>query len=185
MVKEKQSRGRSLERIFLLMIAIVMSLLFLDLFTVLKRDFKDVPQRLRDGSMVNLNEANPDERFRYLLQRGYYLDDIRDIELIRSVVAQRLNTSEENIDNIGELNKSKYNVNADEAFSQGGESFRKRVIASRSLLGYSGADSALFFRERTSPVKLNAINNAALGSYSITTNLSEKPVNNMSTGSIN
>ncbi len=174
MVQEKRNRGRGLERIFLLMIAIVMGFLFLDLFTVLKRDFKEVPQRLRDGSMVNLNEANPDRRIRDLLQRGYYLEDVRDIELIRSVVAQRLNTTEDNIDNIGELNKSKYNVNADQAFTQGGESYKKRVIASRSLLGYSGPDSALFIRERTSPVVLNATNNAALGKNSITTTIIDK-----------
>ncbi|MFN2457807.1 MAG: FtsW/RodA/SpoVE family cell cycle protein [Chitinophagaceae bacterium] len=160
-------KGRTIARFFLLLASVLLGLLFLNLFFVLKRDFKDVPERLRNGTMVNLNDTNPDQRVKTLLQKGFYFEDQRDIELIKSVVAQQLNTGEYVIDNIGELNKSKYNVNADEAYNRGGDSYKQRVHTSRSVLGYTGADSVRFVQERTNPPQLPAINNIVLGKYNI------------------
>ncbi len=163
------TKRRSIERAFLGLITIVLGLLFVNLHSFLQRDFVDVHQRLSDGTMINLNDLNPGQRIKNLLERGYYFEDKRDIELIQSVVANGLSSKEEPIDNTGELNKRKYNVVADDAFQNGGESFKKRVAASRLMLGYSGDDSSLFFTERISPVQLSATTN----------------VSNIITGSIN
>lgn len=166
-IASKQQKGRGLERLSLLFISLVLALLFLDLFNVLKRDFKEVPQRLREGTMVNLNDDQPDQRIKGLLQKSYYFEDPRDIDLISSIVAQGLSTGDEVIDNIGELNKSKYNVEADVAYNLGGDSYKRRVMLSRSLLGYTGADSIRFIQEKRSPPPFPALNLVNIGNHAI------------------
>ena len=167
MIKDLQHRSRTGERLWLLAIIIVLALLFASLFTVLKRDFAQVSQRLADGTMVNLNEDNPGQRIKTLLERGFYFEDPRDIQLVSSIVSQQINTGGEDIDNIGELNKSKYNIDADKAFANGGASFKKRVQVSRALLGYSGDDSLRFEQEKKAPPPLSSLNNIALGNHNI------------------
>lgn len=163
-----RSGSRSVERIFLLLITVVMALLFFRLFTVLKKDFAEVPKRLNMGTMMNLNDPKPGERIRTLLQKGFYFEDKRDIDLISDVVSKGRSTSDEVVDNIGELNKSKYNVNTEEASVRGGEAFRKRARVERSLIGFSDDDSTLFDQERRKPVQLPSSNNLALGDRTIT-----------------
>ena len=66
--------NRTTERIFLLLITIVMGFLFFQLFSVLKKDFADVPKRLSDGTMMNLNDEKPGEHINTLVQKGFYLE---------------------------------------------------------------------------------------------------------------
>jgi cell division protein FtsW (lipid II flippase) len=163
----KHHTSRIKERIGLIGIIIILLLLFNSLFTVLKRDFSDIPARLEQGTIVNLNDGNPGQRLKQVLEKGFYFEDPRDIQLISSIVSQRLNPESTIIDNIGELNKSKYNVNADEAYASGGESFKKRVEISRKLLGFSGADTLRFKQERTAPPSLASTINVGLGTHTI------------------
>lgn len=163
----KLQTRRNTERIFLVAAMVLLGVLFSTLFTVLKSDFADVSQRLKDGTIVNLNAGKPDELFKIVLEKGFYFEDPKDIELIRSVLAQRLHSGENIIDNIGELNKSKYNIDAEEAFVKGGASFKKRVLFSRALLGYTGTDSVRFEQERSAPPPLPAINNIGMGKHTI------------------
>ena len=156
-----------LERTFLLLISALIAFLFFKLYTFLEKDFEEVPKRISEGSMINLNDPDPGTNIKLLLLKGFYFEDPKDVELVRTVIGQRLNTGEGEIDNIGELNKRKYDVEAEQAFTLGGESFKKRVILSRSLLGYNGADSVRFLQERTSPPQLPAINNIGLGAHDI------------------
>ncbi|MDB5127584.1 MAG: cell cycle protein [Mucilaginibacter sp.] len=128
--------------------------------------FTDVDKRLQDGTMINLNAKDPAGQLKELLTRGYYFDDKRDINLITATVASNIGTGQK-IDNIGELNKRKYFIIADEAFEKGGESFKSRVSASRSLLGYTGEDSVLFVSERSSPAKVPSVTDLAMGQHSI------------------
>jgi cell division protein FtsW (lipid II flippase) len=164
---QQKSPGRNTERLFLLLASVVLGLLFYQMHTVLQRDFADVPKRLADGSMVNLNSDNPGQRLRQLLQQGFYFEDRRDIALISSVVTANLRSDEATIDNIGELNKRKYFVPAEQAFAQGGESFQKRVKVSRGLLGFAGRDSLLYEQEQKSPGQFAPSVNATAGSGSI------------------
>ncbi|HVG13114.1 MAG TPA: hypothetical protein VM843_08920, partial [Flavisolibacter sp.] len=160
-------KGRMLERLFFALIAIVLGLLFLDLFRVLQKDFKDVPGRLSAGTIVNLNEPDASTLLGRLLEKGYYFEDRRDIAVITSSVAEGLAAREDKIDNIGELNKGIYNVEAEQAYARGGQSFRKRVALSRSLLGFAGADSVRFLSERTAPPVLTATADLASGKGTI------------------
>ncbi|MCU7552035.1 FtsW/RodA/SpoVE family cell cycle protein [Chitinophagaceae bacterium LB-8] len=164
-------KRRNTERIFLLLVTFVLAVLFFRLFTVLKKDFAEVPRRLAEGSMVNLNDDRPGERIKALLQKGFYFEDKRDIDLASSVISQRLNTTEATIDNIGELNKRKYDIDAEQAFAQGGDSYKKRVQLSRSLLGFTGADSLRFQQEKSNPPQLPSENKIALGKYNISGNI--------------
>ncbi|MBA2746775.1 MAG: FtsW/RodA/SpoVE family cell cycle protein, partial [Flavisolibacter sp.] len=171
--------GRNLERVWLLAIIAVLGFSFHELYKVLERDFFDVPERMQQGSIVNLNADQPGQRMKLLLTTGYYFEDPRDIELISSVMAQRIDPAAGVIDNIGELNKIKYNIKADDAFRAGGNSFRKRVQLSRSLLGYSGSDSVRFDQEMQAPLPLPAVHDASLGKSAITgkvSDLKEQPV---------
>src|SRR5687768_4428794 len=155
-VKRKQI-SRGMERIFLLFISILFAFIFFKLFTVLKKDFEEVPKRLGDGSMINLNDPDPGAQMKLLLQRGFYFEDPKDIELISSIIGQRLNTRDERIDNIGELNKRKYDVEADQASMLGGESFNKRVRLAGASLGYSDADAIRFLQVRKAAPPLPAV----------------------------
>jgi cell division protein FtsW (lipid II flippase) len=154
------------ERIFLLLISVLFVFLFFRLYSVLQLRFADVDKRLQDGTMINLNAKDPAGQLKELLTRGYYFDDKRDINLITATVANNIGTGEK-IDNIGELNKRKYFIIADEAFEKGGESFKRRVEASRSLLGYTGEDSVLFVSERSGPVKVPSVTDLAMGQHTI------------------
>ncbi len=163
----RRSVSRNTERIFLLLITVLMAVLFYKLFTALKRDFADVPKRLRDGTVMNLNADKPGERIRILLNKGFYFHDKRDIDLVSSVVANGQNNVEGIIDNIGELNKSKYNVSTEEAYLRGGEEFKKRVKVERALIGFTDEDSSLYERERRKPAPLPVGNNLAMGTGTI------------------
>ncbi|MFD1257853.1 FtsW/RodA/SpoVE family cell cycle protein [Mucilaginibacter terrae] len=165
-----EPRIRGKERLFLLMLGVIFALLFYRLHTVLQLRFADVDKRLQDGTMVNLNDKNPAGRFRQLLEKGYYFEDKRDIDLIEAIVAKGIATGDQ-IDNIGELNKRKYYINADEAFSEGGKLFKNRVNASRSLLGYTGNDSLRFKQEVKNPPSVPNVTNLGMGSHSIGGNI--------------
>jgi cell division protein FtsW (lipid II flippase) len=162
-----EKKGRWTERVALALIALVLGFLFYHLFSVLKRDFADVPARLAEGSMVNLNSDRAADQLKGVLQKGYYFEDQRDIEIIGRSVASGLVAHEGTIDNIGELNKTLYYVPADEAFSSGGESFRRRAALSRTLIGFFGADSNRFVQEKNAAPPLPATTNLGQGNYSI------------------
>ncbi len=97
------------------------------------------------------------------MANGFYFEDSRDIDIIIASVAKGLAQSNDEIDNIGELNKSKYYVDAGEAYLKGGETFRKRVGLSRSLIGFTDVDSNRYLQEKNAPPLLPAINNIDLG----------------------
>lgn len=162
-----QVRGRKIERLFLFMLIGVFGALFISLYNVLQRDFDDVEMRLAEGSMVDLNAGKTAERFQKLLLKGYYFEDKKDIDLIRSVIANGFKADQPEIDNIGELNKRRFFINADDAYAIGGEVFKRRVSASRALLGFTGDDSLRFEQERTNPPSLASVTKVASGHYTI------------------
>lgn len=169
---------RNLERLALILISIVMFLLFQKMFSVLQRDFADVDTRLDNGTMVNLNNINDSASIKTLLSKGLYFEDQRDIDFIASTIKSAKDPSII-IDNVGELNKQKYFVNADEAFARGGKSFKNRVALSRNLLGFSGPDSISFEKEQLHPLQVTSQTSAELGAYSISgtvTNHGNQPV---------
>lgn len=160
-------KPRSLERIFLLLITVVLALLFLNLYMGFQKSFASVPQRLRDGTLVNLNSDGAAQQVKALLQKGFYFEDARDIQLATAVLEQGLTTYNNALDNIGELNKRAFYVDAERAFAQGGESFKKRVQLSRALLGFTGPDSVRYAEEKTAPPAMPAIVNVGLGNATI------------------
>ena len=160
-------KERNLERIFMLIIGGVLAFLFMNLFSILKSDFENTPKRLADGTIINLNDSKPGERMRALLTRGYYFEDPRDIQLAAQIVTQGFLNSPERIENIGALNKRSFNVSTEQAFNQGGESYRKRALLSRTLIGFAGDDSLRFEQEKSAPPSLSPNASAGMGSLSI------------------
>lgn len=165
--------SRKKERIFLFFTTVILALLFGRLYMVLQQNFTDVDRRLNNGTMVNLNAPKPARNLARLLQTGYYFEDKKDIDLIEQTVAKQEKAGNE-FDNIGEINKSKFNVDADEAFAEGGKSFKERVLVSRTLLGYTGADSVRFEQERKAPPQLPAVNDLGMSGYSISGTIMNK-----------
>jgi cell division protein FtsW (lipid II flippase)/cell division protein FtsI/penicillin-binding protein 2 len=165
--KTAAAGNRRAERIFLLLITLVLGALFVTLFFAQQHNFADVRTRLDEGTMVNLNDKAPGTHIKTLLTKGYYFEDKKDIDLIENTVTNGVLQHREAIDNIGELNKRKFFVAADEAFAKGGKNFKERVIASRLLLGFTGADSLRYKQERQHPPQLPAQKDFAKGSYSI------------------
>ena len=135
----------------MLLLGSVLVYLFLQLHSVLQKDFAEVPQRLQDGSMVNLNSDRLDQRIKYLLEKEFYFEDPRDIQLAYSVVAQGMGAVDGGMDNIGELNKQRFSISTQDALDKGGISFRKRAILARTLIGFSGDDSLRYDQEKKIP----------------------------------
>ncbi|WP_276346873.1 FtsW/RodA/SpoVE family cell cycle protein [Daejeonella sp. JGW-45] len=170
---QAHSASRKFERIFLVLLSVAFGLLFFSLHQVLERDFEDVKTRISDGSMVNLNSDKTAERIQKLMLRGYYFEDKKDIDLIRSVVE---NASRDLgvIDNIGELNKRRFFVNAQEADVRGGKSFKMRARASRSLLGFTGDDSLRYDQETSRPPSLPSSTDLKSGQFDINGKIKDK-----------
>lgn len=164
---------RNIERLFLVSVAILLTLFFFRLYTVLQHRFADVETRLKDGTMVNLNAKDPATAVRSLLEKGYYFDDKRDIDLIEATIRRSIKPGVP-INNIGELNKQQFSINADEAYEKGGKSFKSRVAASRLLLGYTGDDSLHFVQEKKNPPTLSSVINLQMGKYSIAGTIQNK-----------
>ena len=165
--------SRIKERLLLLLTAIVLLTLFGRLFMVLRDGFSDVDKRLKEGTMVNLNGKNPSARLARMLRNEYYFDDPRDIDLIEKTVANGL-TGTEKFDNIGELNKKRFDINADVAYASGGQSFRQRVAVSRATLGYTGDDSVRFVQEQKSPPSYPATAEIGMGGPSLSGTVVDK-----------
>ncbi|WP_207496138.1 FtsW/RodA/SpoVE family cell cycle protein [Aridibaculum aurantiacum] len=159
--------ARNTERLFLLLTSVVLGLMFYQLFTVLQRDFADVGKRLANGTMMNLNDEKPGEKMQVLLEKGFYFQDKQDIDLIASMVKKGDAAEDLEIDNVGELNKNKYDINVSEAFTKGGQSFKKRVEVERILLGFSDQDSTLFDREVQKGIQVNSATSVGMGNRTI------------------
>jgi cell division protein FtsW (lipid II flippase) len=159
-------KNRNAERTCLLLTGIIMAFLFWKMFLVLQRDFAEVHTRLANGTMINLNDDKPGERMKEGLEKGMYFEDPKDISFIATTVAAAKKPGTE-IDNAGTLNKAPYFVKADQAFSEGGASFKKRVELSRDLLGFSKDDSTSFEKETMHPLKVAAQTNVGLGTGSV------------------
>lgn len=164
-------RARNLERTFIILIGALLAFYFFRLFTLYQERFRDVPERLANGTLINLNAGNRAVQLKNLLERGYYFEDKKDIEFIRASVSAATALQPGELDNIGELNKRQFDVNADEAFAKGGMAFQKRVKLSRQLLGFSGDDSLRFEQERKAPPPLPAVNPVNLGTARISGNI--------------
>ena len=158
-----RSINRNTERIFLLLITAVMAVLFYKIYLVLNNDFTEVPSRLQQGTMINLNNDHPEQNMKLLLQKGRYFQDEKDIDLISSTFAKARLMDSLPMDNIGDLNKKQYSVNAETALAIGGESFKKRVAAERIVLGFSDDDNAVFAQQ----AKVPSANNIAMGAHNI------------------
>ncbi len=148
-----------------MLIATVLGLLFHTLSTVLQNDFRDVDRRLRNGTMVNLNAKNSPQALATLLEKGDYVDDKQDIRFIQATIARARSTDSSAIDNVGELNKRRFAVLADEAFARGGISFKKRVTLSRSLLSATTDDSLRLYAERFARSPLPSVTDVGLRGY--------------------
>ena len=166
-------RNRKTERTCLLLIGLIMALLFWKTFSVLQRDFIEVNSRMDNGTIVNLNAGNPGEAVTALLTKGKYFEDPRDIAFIASTMAAARDTGSI-ISNIGALNKKRYFVNADEAFDKGGKSFKKRVLLSRDLLGFSDSDSLTYEKEKKHPLNVGAEAHLDLGTATVSGKVKNK-----------
>ena len=171
-------RERNIERIFMLLITGVLLILFIRLGTVLEKDYSEVPQRIANGTMVNLNGGQLDQRIKNLLEKGFYLEDPRDINLAYKTVSQGL-ASEAEMDNIGELNKKRFFLTTEQAYKEGGESYRKRAELARTLLGFAGDDSLRFNQELTNPPHLPSVVDVQMGKHKLEGKVQDRDNNNL------
>jgi cell division protein FtsW (lipid II flippase) len=166
-MKRSWWKNRNLERFFIVATGVVLTLYFFRLYERNQKQFAEVPQRLRDGTMVNLDAPQAAEHIRALLTKGYYFGDAKDISFASAAVAQGLALKPQ-MDNIGELNKRAFNVNAADALRQGGVSYRKRAQLSRYLIGYTYDDSTLYEHEAKTPEPYPTSVDVAMGRFNIT-----------------
>jgi cell division protein FtsW (lipid II flippase) len=159
--RKNASGGRIQERISIGLIAVLLLFAFFKLYGVLQERMKAINNGLAAGTIVNLNAPEPAKALKEMLAKGFYFEDPADIDLIGSVIAER--QKKDRFSNIGELNKRKFNVSADEAVQNGGISFKKRVALSRALLGFNGQDEKRFAQEAGAPPSLPSVRDLHLG----------------------
>ncbi len=160
--------GRHIERFLLVLVAAVLGGLFYTLLPVLQADFRDVDGKLKQGELVNLNAPDASQALASLLTNGYYFEDKRDVAFSQKAFADARRADSSIIDNVGDLNKRRFWVLADEAFAQGGRSYKKRVTLSRALLGLTHDDSLQFGALQTTARPLPAVADAGLRGYGLT-----------------
>jgi cell division protein FtsW (lipid II flippase) len=154
------------ERLFLGVLSVIMILFFFKLFGVLEFRMADTDAKIAAGNIVNLNAPEPVKEVMGVLERGNYDLDKRDIGYIGAVLGSRLDVGE-TFSNIGELNKRKYYVPAEEAYQQGGASFKKRVLLSRALLGFDETSGISYDKELKQPRAYSATVDLKKGTYNI------------------
>ncbi|SFQ41013.1 FtsW/RodA/SpoVE family cell cycle protein [Parafilimonas terrae] len=169
----KQHINRNTERIFLLLLSAVMAVLFYKMYLVINAGFKEVPDRLKNGTMINLNDVHYAGNMKTLLQKGRYFSDEKDINLISSTFEKTRLADSASIDNIGDLNKKQYSVLAETALSQGGETFKRRVQGERIALGITDEETALFALQQKDRSAVSSVNDLHAGSHSISGSIHE------------
>ncbi|RYY40463.1 MAG: cell cycle protein [Chitinophagaceae bacterium] len=162
---------RALERILLFAATLILGGLFYLLYTGLQKDMADVPRRLQEGSIVNLNADADGAALAGLLGKQYYLEDPRDIRAVQEVFSTRRNTVA--LDNIGALNKRPFLLRAEDALTRGGVSLQKRARLSYRLIGFSGADSVRYDQERKAPPALPSTQDLGAGRGSLSGTVTE------------
>ncbi|WP_207896702.1 FtsW/RodA/SpoVE family cell cycle protein [Flaviaesturariibacter flavus] len=153
---------RRTERVLLLAIALVLGGLFALLYRKQEADFAAVPQRLSEGTMVNLNADPNGEALARLLLDQYYFEDPRDVRLIKEAVASGRQSVTE-LDNTGALNKRPFLVPAGDALARGGTALQKRARLANRLIGFDGPDSMRYLQEKKAPPPLPAVQQLAMG----------------------
>jgi cell division protein FtsW (lipid II flippase)/cell division protein FtsI/penicillin-binding protein 2 len=166
-LKRNFLKERKLERIFLVLSAVILALLFMRLLQIEQPNFAEVQGRLKNGTLVNLNAPNAGQRMTELLSNNYYLTDPADIAFAAATINKGLASEELVMDNIGELNKKQFYVSASEAFARGGTSYKKRSLLSRRLIGFTFDDSLLYEQEIRSPRSLPATVPVGMGGPAI------------------
>ncbi|MEJ5960978.1 FtsW/RodA/SpoVE family cell cycle protein [Pedobacter immunditicola] len=157
---------RRKERLFIGLLSVVLLLFFFNLFGVLQDRLAGTDKQLANGSIINLNGPDPINDIRRVLTTGNYDLDRRDVAYIGSVLENRLQSGEE-FENIGELNKRAYYVPAEQAYVNGGQSFKKRALLSRTLLGYDDENGINYQQEKSNPKAHPAITDLQAGEYQI------------------
>ena len=94
-------RARTLERTFIILVGALLAFYFFRLFTIYQDRFREVPERLGNGTIINLNAGNRAEQLKNLLTRGFYLEDKKDIEFIYRSVSSATAALPGELDNSG------------------------------------------------------------------------------------
>ena len=139
--------------------AIVLLILFYQLYQALLPQLDRTDKLLKEGAAVKLERVISKDRLRKVIADGSYFTDPRDISLLVDSLAARLLTTGEP-DNLGALNKSGFAITAplDWQPTIGGPDFAGRLLASRQRLGF---DSALYVQELTGPVSRELLSGAS------------------------
>ena len=175
--KYQPGNGRRLkERWFIGLLSVVLLLLFFKLFGVLQQRIIGTESKLADGSIVNLNGADPVKAIKRVLTTGNYDLDQRDIGYVGSILGSRLQTGEV-FQNIGELNKKQYYIAAEEAILKSGQSFKKRVLLSRMLIGYEAENGISYDKEKSNPKAYPETVDLNAGEYMISGEVKAKEAN--------
>ncbi|SDL77364.1 FtsW/RodA/SpoVE family cell cycle protein [Pedobacter antarcticus] len=133
----KANSGRFTERLLLIAGIIILGTFFFRLHVKLEEKMFNVPEKLKAGKIVNLNAPDLRKSFKILLKQEYYLTDQKDIELISTIADSVITSSGTKLTTIGELNKRRFNIDADRAELQGGKVVKSRLDYSRALLGFN------------------------------------------------
>ena len=165
-MRERTINRRNIEFFLLLIAGLSIGGLFLRLYHATEKELADVPGRLQDGSMVNLDGHDLTNGIHRLLSAGYYLEDPRDVQLATNTMVEGLNKTGP-IDNLGTLNKSAFSIPVETAALQGGPYYQKRARLAYQVIGFSGPDSVFLISEKKSPQPLPAVNNLESGNGSI------------------
>jgi cell division protein FtsW (lipid II flippase) len=153
---------RQTERLLLTIVSIVLAGFFWLLYEKQEADLAEVPRRLAEGTIVNLNTDPAGDKLAKLLLDQYYLEDPRDVRLVHEAVStgRRL---EPELDNIGALNKRPFLLPVETALAHGGSSLQRRARLAIRLIGFDGGDSVRYRQESRAPLSLPSTQSLGAG----------------------
>ena len=129
---KKQNRNK--ERIYLLVVSVVISLLFYNYYSNISTLLKDTNTAYDNKEALNLSADFSQEEFKDILKKGAYFDDKEYEDFITQALAEKLKTYK-HLANLGQLNKKPFLVEAEEMKKQGGDWGRFRYLNSATKLG--------------------------------------------------
>ena len=138
-MKEKQKQNsRNTERLWFLLVTIVLGLTFLKLHYNYRKQFEPINESYANQTTVNLDKDFDPQLLANLLVEGDYISDEESAILIANHIQKKLADGVP-LPNLGELNKPSFKISADTIDLKGGESLKKRIEEHRKQLGITNS----------------------------------------------
>ncbi|MHB9055391.1 MAG: FtsW/RodA/SpoVE family cell cycle protein [Paludibacteraceae bacterium] len=143
-------QGRTREFILMAAVSGILVLLALAYFVNIEPGLKEAETGYSSGTIINLDGNFKPDKLKELLSKGDYFADTQYENFVAWQLKDKVNTANGSVSNLGELNKSAFQVNAVKMDESGGELGKSRYLFSATELGYDELPPAEAIKNLTS-----------------------------------